>query len=193
MVITALAGLTLMAVLVVLSTAGTVWLVKVRPAVEHDPDTQFWYLFAGLCILLPAVLITAVLNRWAGAALAVLAAGTWWWTNRVVARRMRLLADADARQMDDAERRALSARHNSVLARWRRYELDPAEAIDFPAMSDVRVPETSAMVKAMALAELLRRSTGPGGTAEYRAAVAVLESAFRTAEDAAAQAAAGSS
>lgn len=187
MVVAALAGLVLMAVLVVLTTAGTVWLVKVRPALEHDPDTRFWYAFAGLCVLLPAVLITAVLDRWAGATLALLSAATWWWVNKAVARRMSLRADAAARNLAETERAALCSRHNTVLTRWSRYELDPAAAIDFPAMADVRVPETSALVKAVALAELLRRSPGsaPDGAPGYRAAVAGLEDAFRAAEDAA--------
>lgn len=187
MVLTALAGFALLAVLVVVTTAATVWLAKVRPALEHDPDTQFWYIFAGLCVLLPAILITVALNRWAGAALALLAAGAWWWSNRVVAVRQTLQAGAAARRKSDAERQALYARHNSVLARWGRYELDPARSIDFPAMTDVRVPETSALVKAMAKAEQLRRHQDADRTAEYRTAVAVLEGALRAAEESAAR------
>lgn len=191
MVVAALAGFVVLAVLVVLATAGTVWLVKVRPALERDPDTQFWYGFAGLSVLLPAILIPAGLNRWAGAALALLAAATWWWSNKVVARRMSLQADAAARGLADAELEALCARHNEVLIRWSRYELDPAAAIDFPAMADVRVPETSALVKAVALADLLRRSPvpapdgAPDGAPDYRAAITGLEDAFRVAEQAA--------
>ncbi|MCQ9164743.1 hypothetical protein [Arthrobacter sp. STN4] len=184
MLVTALAGFVLTAVLVVLATAGTTWLVKVRPALEHDPDAHFWYLFAGLCVVLPAVLVAAVLNRWAGATLALLAAGTWWWTNTVVRRRLVQQANARALRLAEAERKALRARHAVVLARWGRYELDPASAIDFPGMADVRIPETSALVKALAQAqaEWVRRSPGPGGTARYRAAVTVLEGAFKAAE-----------
>lgn len=187
MVVAALAGFVALAVLVMLATAATVWLVKVRPALERDPDTQFWYGFAGLSVLLPAILITAGLNRWAGAALALLSAATWWWSNKWVARRMALRAEAATRTLADVERAALFARHNAVLSRWSRYELDPAAAIDFPAMADVRIPETSALVKAIALADLLRRSPvpAPEGATDYRTAISGLEDAFRVAEEAA--------
>ncbi|MGO4385638.1 hypothetical protein AB4Y80_15600 [Specibacter sp. RAF43] len=210
MVIATLAGLVLLAglaALVVLATAATVWLVKTRPALEQDPDTRFWYGFAGLCVLVPAVLLTAVANRWAGAALTLAAAGTWFWANRLVSRRMAVRAADAARSRQAAEHAALAARHDVVLTRWSRYSLDPAAAIDFPAMNDVRIPETSALVKAVALAEELRRAPTPTDAAavatangspaatdtpagpDYREAIASLEAAFRRAEQAAAAAA----
>ena len=51
---------------------------------------------------------------------------------------------------------AAQAEHDTLLARWSRYELDPACCIDYPAMTDVRLPETSALIKAMREAEQLR-------------------------------------
>lgn len=186
----AIAVLALVAALVVLATAGTVWLVMVRPPLEHDPDTKFWYGFAGLCILAPAVLITAAANSWAGMFLAALAAGTWFWAARLVSRRLSLQAAGHAQHRAAVDRVALTARHDAILTRWGRYELDPAAAIDFPAMTDVRCPETSALAKAVALAGQLRRDAGTVGTvAEYREAVVLLESAFGLAEQAAAAAA----
>jgi len=178
--IAALSGFAAVAALVVLATGGTVCLVKMRPSVEHDPDTKFWYAFAGLTILIPAILLTLARHRWAGAAMALLAAVTWWYTNKLVSKRM-------AARVGAAAQSELAARHNAVLERWLRYELDPAAAIDFPSMGDVRVPETSALVKAVALAESLRGQTSPDGTQspEYSAAVGLLEQAFGQAEMAA--------
>jgi hypothetical protein len=179
----AIATLALMAALVVLATAGTVWLVMVRPAREQDPDTKFWYGFAGLCVLAPAILITAAANSWAGMSLAALAAGTWFWAARLLSRRLALQAVGRDHQRVAVERSSISVRHDAILTRWGRYELDPAAAIDFPAMTDVRCPETSALAKAVALAGALRRdSEDAGDMAEYREAVALLESVFELAE-----------
>ena len=43
---------------------------------------------------------------------------------------------------------AAQAEHSVLLERWRRYELDPAFCIDYPAMTDVRLPQTAAVIKA---------------------------------------------
>jgi len=68
-----------------------------------------------------------------------------------------------------------------VALRWSRFELDPAAAIDFPDMSDIRVAETALLARAMAKAEALRY--GPEqALAGYREAVAALEQAYRRAE-----------
>ncbi|WP_150117097.1 hypothetical protein [Arthrobacter sp. ERGS1:01] len=182
--------------LVVLATGSTVWLVKSRPARERDPDTKFWYGFAGVCVLLPAILITTAANSWAGALLAVLAAGTWFWAGMLTSRHLAAQSSIREHARAAGEHAALAARHNAVLARWSRYELDPAAAIDFPAMTDVRCPETSALAKAVALAAALRGDTRDSETAsaiaEYREAVALLESVFALAEQAATDPAPGS-
>jgi hypothetical protein len=59
--------------------------------------------------------------------------------------------------------------------------LDPAYAIDFPAMSDVRVPETAALTRAMREAEHCKVTAGT----DYRAAVERLAQALAAAERAA--------
>ncbi|GAA4658988.1 hypothetical protein [Arthrobacter cryoconiti] len=181
----ALAGFLAVAILVVVTTAGTIWLVKVRPAMERDPDTQFWYCFAGMSILLPAILGTAVVNRWAGAAMVAIAAATWWHVNKMVCRRLMQAKELSASVSADAVLAELSNRHNAVLMRWSHYELDPAAAIDFPSMSDVHVPETSALTKAYAVASKMRQDTADGEFHDYEAAVTSLEISFVIAEDAA--------
>jgi hypothetical protein len=80
-----------------------------------------------------------------------------------------------------AELEAAAARHRVVLTRWQRYELDPACCIDFPDMTDVRRPETAALIKAMREAERLRAVEAAG----YLPAVARLEHALGRAEAAA--------
>lgn len=70
-------------------------------------------------------------------------------------------------------------KHDGILKKWRRYELDLAYMIDYPAMADPRVKETSDMINAMQDAEELRDSTDVG---DYRDAVAAFELAFQRAE-----------
>jgi hypothetical protein len=53
------------------------------------------------------------------------------------------------------------------MHRWQRYELDPGFSIDYPALTDVRLPETSALIKAMRTADQLRTASHTG----YPAAV----------------------
>jgi hypothetical protein len=63
---------------------------------------------------------------------------------------------------------------------WSRYELDPGNAIEFPGMSDVRVPETAEFFRAMKEAQWCRLLTDTN----YPAAVERLEKAFAAAETA---------
>jgi hypothetical protein len=82
---------------------------------------------------------------------------------------------------------AAQAEHDTLLARWSRYELDPACCIDYPAMTDVRMPETAALIRAMREAEQLRAIPHQG----YAPAVARLSLALSAAEQAAGIRAAG--
>jgi hypothetical protein len=82
---------------------------------------------------------------------------------------------------------AAQAEHNTLLARWSRYELDPAYCIDYPAMTDIRQPETAAVIRAMREAEQLRTIPQQG----YAPAVARLRLALTEAEKAAGIRAAG--
>lgn len=177
----------ILAVFVAAVSAATVWLAATRPRRENDPDAAFWYAFAGLCVLLPLVLIPATANKASSLGLLALAAGSALATHRMVHRR-RLLADASTRLALSADAiAAVAAKHSELLGRWSRYELDPAMAMDFPAMTDVRVPETAALIRAVSAAALTQRAAKQGsgaddGVAEYRHSVAELAAALETAE-----------
>lgn len=67
------------------------------------------------------------------------------------------------------------------MHRWQRYELDPGFSIDYPALTDVRLPETSALIKAMRTADQLRTASHTG----YPAAVGSLAASLAAAERAA--------
>ena len=60
-----------LAVLVIGTAAATVWLVLARAPREKDPDSTFWYAFAGLCVLVPMILIPALTNNLSSVALFV--------------------------------------------------------------------------------------------------------------------------
>ncbi|MEV8251861.1 hypothetical protein AB0O87_13175 [Microbacterium sp. NPDC076768] len=83
----------------------------------------------------------------------------------------------------------LYAAHDSVTARWMRYETDPALQIAYPAMTDVKWPATAAYLRASGHATDMRRAASgritPAEFAAYRDAVGELERAFESAEYAA--------
>lgn len=83
----------------------------------------------------------------------------------------------------------LHAAHDAVTARWMRYETDPALQISYPAMTDVKNPETAVYFRAAGHAVDMRRAAvgriTPAEFAAYRDAVAELERAFEAAEHAA--------
>src|SRR5450830_474268 len=179
--------------------AGTVYLGRKHHAAEAGlPDAVFWDGFAGLAVVTPAILLPALASPAAGVALSgvalTTAAASYRWTPAVLRRHHRRQDALDAAVVDAAA----AVRHGEVLARWQRYELDPALCIDFPAMSDPRHPATAAMLKAMRAADILRSGNsgspdipGPGrhGSGRqgsgYSDAVARLEDALAEAERAA--------
>lgn len=175
------------AAVVVCGVAGAVF--SARYHVRRDAgrgngqmgDAVFWDGFAGLVIVFPAVLIPSLASPWLGLAVGSLAAATavaaYAWTPRVMAWQESRLHQAAERE----ELAAAEARHRTALARWQRYELDPASCIDFPHMTDVRRPETAALIKAMKEAERVRTVE----TAGYLPAVVRLENALGRAEAAA--------
>lgn len=172
-----------LAVIVVCASGAAVFLIRKHLAEGNDglPDSVFWDGFAGLAIVAPAVILPALAAPWAGLLLGVLAvaaaAASYFWSPRVFSRQEARRASRDIA----AKNEAAAARHRSILARWQRYELDPAHSIDYPAMSDPRRPETAALIRAMKAAERLR-----GGTdAAYAPAVDRLEQALADAERAA--------
>lgn len=176
-----LCGLVLVA-----SVAGTVFVIRRRAfaapeAKAERPDQLFWDLFLGSSVAVPAVLIPAFISPWAGLFLggAGVAAG-------VAAYRAspRYLAWRSGRRESleqAAAHHEAQARHDELIARWRRYELDPGCMIDYPALTDVRAPETSALIKAMRRAEALRAVPHQG----YPDAVTSLGASLAAAERAA--------
>lgn len=179
---------TVLAVVVICAlTALTALAVSRGLAMDEDRDGVFWYGFTGGFACLGAitgamVLIpeTAAVTGLTGMLGFGLAAG-WVWRGeqeRAARRRRRSVEDA---------RSALRARHESVLQRWVSYELDPAVAIDFPNMTDLRQPATAHLVRTMRKAAVLREQTDTDDAAApaYESAVADLEAAFDAAERAA--------
>lgn len=180
----------------VASVAATVFVVRRRalasggsaPAgnalagrAAEAPDQLFWDLFLGACVALPALIIPALVSPWAGLLLAGAAAAAG-----IAAYRgsPRFLAWRTARREGRRQRsahQAASAHHDELMVRWRRYELDPAYSIDYPALTDVRLPETSALIKAMRTADQLRTAAHKG----YPDAVGRLAASLGAAERAA--------
>ncbi|WP_255770285.1 hypothetical protein [Pseudarthrobacter sulfonivorans] len=145
----------------VLMCAVAVTVLAVRhhstPAPElRAPDTVFWDVFMGSAVAIPAILIPTLAAPWTGAVLAVLGIGAgvaaYRSSPRITAWHSRVRQERRARPLYTAAQDT----HDRLLERWRHYELDPASCIDYPAMTDVRLPETSALIKAMREAEQLR-------------------------------------
>ena len=172
-----------LAVIVVCASGASVYLIRKHVADGNDglPDSVFWDGFAGLAIVAPAVILPALAAPWAGL---LLGRSRRRCRCRFLLLVARVFSRQEARRTSRdiaASNEAAAARHRSVLARWQRYELDPAHSIDYPAMSDPRQPETAALIRAMKAAEQLRG----GSDAAYAPAVDRLEQALADAERAA--------
>ncbi|ALV44935.1 hypothetical protein MB46_04840 [Arthrobacter alpinus] len=174
-----------LAVLVVLTTATTMWLLHMRAPRENDPDSIFWYAFAGLCVLAPLILIPVQHNKLSSLALLGISAVTAA-ASHTLLRRYRAASKASmARQHARAAHATVTAQHDYLIERWCRYELDPALAIDFPAMTDVRIPETARLIRSVTAAARLRTALPDTFDAvdSYQQAVAGLRLALETAEE----------
>lgn len=106
------------------------------------------------------------------------------WRTRVSAERVALPRGGDPALFPLAR---LLAVHDAVTARWMEYETDPAKLIAFPTMSDGRVPTVATYLAAYREAQQLRPASPreritPAQFADYREAVARLETAFAAAE-----------
>ena len=170
----------------VLVCAVTATVVAVRRHANASPELQaqdpvFWDVFMGSAVAIPAILIPTLATPWSGAVLAVLGAGAGVAAYRGSPRILDWQARIRQERQDQPARTAAQAEHDALLARWSRYELDPASCIDYPAMTDVRLPETSALIKAMREAERLRAERHQG----YVPAVEHLGRALAAAEKAA--------
>lgn len=177
----------------VTSVAATVFQVRRRAlaAPEADPwrsDQLFWDLFLGSAVALPALFIPALTSAWAGLFLAAVAVAAAAAAYRVSPKLMAWLSVRRQRREYLPLHQAAQAEHGILLERWRRYELDPGYCIDYPAMADVRLPETAAVIRAMREAEQLRAAGHQG----YPPAVERLGRALAEAERAAGIPAAGS-
>lgn len=170
----------------VASVAATVFVVRRRALSGGDSgsersDQLFWDLFLGSAVAVPALLIPTLMSPWTGLFLggAGVAAGmaAYRGTPKYLARRA---ARSDHRALESAHL-AAQAQHDELIARWRRYELDPACSIDYPSLTDVRRPETSALIKAMRAADQLRNDPHQG----YPDAVTRLAASLAAAERAA--------
>jgi hypothetical protein len=150
------------------------------PAVRA-PDPVFWDVFMGSAVAIPAILIPTLASPWAGAALTALGTGAGIAAYRGSPRIMAWQSRRRQQRQDQPVQTAAQAEHDALLSRWSRYELDPACCIDYPAMTDVRLPETSALIRAMREAEQLRAERQQG----YAPAVARFGVALAAAEQAA--------
>lgn len=75
-----------------------------------------------------------------------------------------------------------AARHDLLKRRWLSYEVDSQKQFDYPAMCDASLPATSAMIRAMRVADQARTSGNP---ADYKLAVDRFSQALQAAEAAA--------
>lgn len=152
-----------------------------REATGHATDTVFWDVFMGSAVALPALLIPTLASPWSGVLLTAVAAATGVAAYRGTPRIMAWQSARRQHRLDQPVYTAAEAEHDTLITRWRRYELDPASCIDYPAMTDVRQPETSALIRAMREADQLRAARHQG----YVPAVARLGLALSAAEQAA--------
>ena len=145
------------------------------------PDPVFWDVFMGSAVAIPAILIPTLASPWAGAVLAALGTGAGVAAYRGSPRIMAWQSRRRQQRQDQPVHTAAQAEHDALLSRWSRYELDPACSIDYPAMTDARLPETAALIRAMREAEQLRAAPHQG----YAPAVARFGLALAAAERAA--------
>lgn len=146
---------------------------------ERQTDSVFWDAFGGAVVILPAMLIPSLVSPPAGLLLLVLGAATAVCVvlagRQLEVRESRQPWRQPWRQPGYADAEAL---HDVLVARWIRYEMDPGQSILFPAMTDVRIPQTAELIRAMRDAALCRKAPG----ADYPAAVERLGRALREAE-----------
>jgi hypothetical protein len=142
-----------------------------------EPDALFWNVFTGLVVIIPAMLIPAVLSPVIGLLLLGLGAAAAFLT---LTGSRKLAVRQGSKPGNRPGFSSATARHNAVLRQWSRYELDPGQAIEFPGMSDVRIPETAELFRAMREAQRCRLAADT----DYVGAVERLENAFSAAEKA---------
>lgn len=177
-----------LAVLVAMTAAATVWLAGTRPALENDADSAFWYTFVGLCALAPMIFIPALSSNAASLALLVLAGASSIAAHLALRRHQAAARAAAVLAALQTTLTATAATHQTLLDRWACYLLDPEPAAQFPAMTSLHSPETATLIRAMAAAAQLAPSAAltDDDVASYQQAVTSLAQALETAEEAAA-------
>ncbi|EMY34030.1 hypothetical protein D477_011841, partial [Arthrobacter crystallopoietes BAB-32] len=119
---------------------------------EAAPDTAFWYCFAGAAAAaVPLLWAYSVSPAGGGTVLALLLLAAL-----PAAGHVRSSRQSRCTGQPDPAWRAAAERHAVLAARWLEYELDPAPLPETQALTDVTVPETAAMVRAMGRANQLR-------------------------------------
>ncbi|NWF30860.1 hypothetical protein HW130_32220 [Streptomyces sp. PKU-EA00015] len=84
----------------------------------------------------------------------------------------------------EADRRAaIEARHDAVREAYGAFSADIFAVLERPRLADVAVPQTAALVTALATAGDARAAAGPKATADYAQAVTALEIAWRVADE----------
>lgn len=177
---------------VVLAFAVAATVVAVRHhSMQEDgaggPDPVFWDIFMGAAVAIPAILIPTLATPWSGVLLTAAAGAAGVAAHLGSPRILAWLSEHRQLRQNRPVYAKAQADHDTLLARWSRYELDPACCIDYPAMTDVRLPETSALIRAMREAEQLRAAPHQG----YAPAVERFAHALASAERAAGIPAAG--
>ncbi|MBP2414671.1 hypothetical protein JOF48_003470 [Arthrobacter stackebrandtii] len=171
------------------TAAATVWLAETRPARENDPDSAFWYAFAGLCVLAPIILAPAFTSNAASLTLLFLSGVAAIATHLALRRRRGMAAEAARQGLLQAALTAAATQHQATLDHWACYVLDPETASRLPAMTNINRPETASLVRLLTATEEL--SPAPplthDGVAAYQHSVTELGRALATAEDAAAR------
>jgi hypothetical protein len=145
----------------------------------------------GLTLSLPVISVfglTPDVGVYVVAGLTALGTSTPWFIGKARDTEKRKTA-TPAAPKPSRKTRLASARqdHEAVLLAWARYETDVALQIDYPAMTDVRKPETAALAKALRAAEIASRHAQESlrSLIHYEGAVLDLEGAFKAAGTAA--------
>ncbi len=181
-------GFLILAVLVAAVTAATVWLAETRAERENDPDSSFWYVFTGLCVLAPMILVPALDSRPSSAVLVVVAALSAIAMHAVLCRQRSMALVLAHRRHLEAGLAAAAEQHQGLMDHWACYLLDPDVAGKFPAMTNIHRPETAALIRTMAATVQSAdvRCLTDDAVASYQRSVTDLALALATAERAAA-------
>lgn len=165
--------------------ALTAWRIDAVSAREGAADDYFWIAFGGFVVVTGAGVIAGT----AGSLGAVLAVGVG--VGSAIAAAVWLVRSHRRRQSaaTDAAWAGLHRRHDAAVQRWTDYDVDPAKAIDYPAMHDPSSPAAQPIVRALRAARFERADAETAGgrrtpPLRYVDAVGNLEHAVDAAEQA---------